>query len=98
MYTENKKEKKINLIKGGPMKILKKMMVIVLFVSLLTLAACGGRNQPVTRSQFDVARQETLDAEARVSALRAEQSRLEAELTAKNAKLLVLQEMEREGQ
>ena len=79
------------------MKILRKIIVIALFISLLTLAACGGRKQPVTKSQFDVARQETLDAEARVTALRTEQSRLEAELTAKNAKLSVLQEMEREG-
>jgi uncharacterized lipoprotein YmbA len=92
------KENKENLIKGGPMKILKKLMVIVLIISLLTLAACGGRKQPVTKSQYDVARQETLDAEARVAALRAEHSRLEAEYAAKNAKLLVLQEMEREGQ
>ena len=80
------------------MKILRKLIVIVLFISLLTLAACGGNRQPVTKSQFDIARQETLDAEARVATLRAENSRLEAELTAKNAKLLVLQEMEREGQ
>jgi len=92
-----KKENKVNQIKGGPMKILRKLIVIALFISLLTLAACGGRKQPVTKSQYDVARQETLDAEARVAALRAEQNRLEAELTAKNAKLLVLQEMEREG-
>jgi len=97
MFINIKKKRNLN-IKGGPMKILKKIIVLGLLVSLLMLAACGGRRQPVSKNQFDTARQETLDAEARTNALRAEASALSAELSAKNAKLQVLQEMEREGQ
>jgi cell division protein FtsB len=80
------------------MKIFRSIIAIMLFISLLTITACGGRKQSVSKNQFDIARQETIDAEARVAELRAEASNLSAELSGLNAKLQVLQEMEREGQ
>jgi len=79
------------------MKIFKKVMVVSLLAAVLALAACGGRPQPVTKAQHDAARQEALDAEARMTALQREKNELESELNAKNALLEALKEMEREG-
>ena len=77
------------------MKILKKIMVVVVLCSVLALTACGVPPQPVSKEQYEVARQEALAAEGRASALERERNQLEAELNAKTAKLQALQEMEK---
>jgi len=64
---------------------------------MLALVACGGASQPVTKAQHEAARQETLEAEARMNALQREKNELESELNAKNAMLEALKEMEREA-
>jgi len=79
------------------MKVFRKIIVASLLISILMLVACGSPSQPVTKSQHDQARQEALDAQAQVAALQREKNQLEAELNAKNAKLEVLLEMERES-
>jgi len=80
------------------MKILKKIMVTTVLGSALLFSACCIPNQPYTRAEFEKARQEAMEEEARSVALQREKSQLEAELNAKLAKLAVLREMEAEMQ
>jgi heme A synthase len=78
------------------MKVLKKVTVIALLISMLSFAACCILPLKVTKAQYDAALQEAIDAERRAEICLREKNQLESELNAKNAKLSVLQEMERE--
>jgi len=75
------------------MKNLKRVMVIALLVVAIAVVACAPKPPPVSQSQFEAARQETLEAEQRVIALENEKSQLEAEIYSRQILLEVLQEM-----
>jgi len=75
------------------MKNFKTLMVLVMLFIILAIVACSPKPPPVTQSQFDVARQEALDAEAEVHALEREKSQLEAELYSRLQLKEVLLEM-----
>ena len=75
------------------MKNLRRVVVVVLLVIAIALAACAPKPPPVSQSQFNEARQETLDAENRVLALEREKSQLEADVYSRRVLRDVLLEM-----
>ena len=75
------------------MKDFKRVMVVALLIVAIALVACAPKPPPVSQSQYDAARQETLEAEQRVVALEREKSQLEAEIYSRQILRDVLQEM-----
>ena len=75
------------------MKNFKRVMVIALLVIAIALVACAPKPPPVSQSQYDAARQETLEAEQRVLALEREKNQLEAEIHQRQVLRDVLLEM-----
>lgn len=68
-------------------------MLCALLVLSIALTACGTPPPPVSKSQFETAGQEAMEAEANVARLQSEKSQLEAQLAAETAKRDALQEM-----
>ena len=75
------------------MKLSKKIVTIVILVCALALIACGTPPPPVSQSQLETARAETLEAEQRLADLLRQLQVLEAEFQARQELFRVLQEM-----
>jgi len=77
------------------MKIIRIMMVVLLFSALL-FTACGSKPQVVSKDQFDQARLDAENEEARVAELRATRDSLQEDVTYKEAKKEALLEIEKD--
>ena len=75
------------------MKTLTKIMLVALLLTSILFTACGPKPPAVSKPQYDSAFQETSDAEATVTRLRAENNQLQAELEALKAKRDALQKI-----
>ncbi|MCL1827623.1 MAG: hypothetical protein FWG20_06215 [Candidatus Cloacimonetes bacterium] len=78
------------------MRVLKRIILVAILGLSFLLVACGPKPPTITKQNWDTAKNEADSIDARVTGLRAQKSRLEAELNAKTAKLEALLEMEKE--
>ena len=62
------------------MKYFTKTMLVVLLVILLVTVACTPKPLPASKSQYETARQEAIEADEKVIALEIEKAELEAEI------------------
>jgi len=75
------------------MKTLTKVVLLSLLLASVVFTACSSPAPSVNKAQYDTAYQETTDAEATASRLRAENAQLKAELEALIAKRDALQKL-----